>query len=69
MRNESHIGRKHSFNALIPKNLNQDSDRDLRLILVSLKNAESAIGVYIQKVEKELMKRGSRTQILGYKRD
>ncbi|MHA2066157.1 MAG: hypothetical protein ACXABY_17435 [Candidatus Thorarchaeota archaeon] len=69
MSNESRIGRKQSFRALIPTNLKEDSDRDLRLILVSLRNAESAIAVYIQKIEKELTKRGSRTQILGYKRD
>ncbi|MHA2299897.1 MAG: hypothetical protein ACXACD_02975, partial [Candidatus Thorarchaeota archaeon] len=69
MSNKSRIGRTHSFKALIPTNLKVDSDRDLRLILVSLRNAESAIAVYIQKIEKELERRGSRTQILGYKRD
>ena len=69
MSNKSRLGRKHSFKALIPTNLKEDSDRDLRLILVSLKNAESAIAVYIQRIEKELERRSSRIQILGYKRD
>lgn len=54
---------------LLPKRLKTDSDADLRFQLVSLKNAESALVVHIKRIERELEKRGSHTQILGYHRE
>jgi hypothetical protein len=66
---ESQSGRKYSFPVLLPKRLKTDSDADLRFQLVSLKNAESALVVHIKRIERELEKRGSHTQILGYHRE
>ncbi|MGD9381002.1 MAG: hypothetical protein PVI03_01005 [Candidatus Thorarchaeota archaeon] len=61
-------GRKYSLPVLLPKRLKTDSDADLRFQLVSLKNAESALVVHIKRIERELEKRGSHSQILGYHR-
>jgi hypothetical protein len=62
-------GRAYAFPVLLPKRLKTESDVDLRLQLVSLKNAESALVVHIKRIERELEKRGSHTQILGYCRE
>lgn len=69
LREKSVRGRKHSFPVLLPERLKTDSDTDLRFQLVSLKNAESALVVHIKRIERELEKRGSHTQILGYHRE
>jgi hypothetical protein len=65
----SESGRKYSFPVLLPKKLKTDTDADLRIQLVSLKNAESALIVHIKRIERELENRGSHTQILGYPRE
>lgn len=69
VREPSEIGRRHAFPVRLPKNVKEDSDSDLRFMLISLKNAEAVITVHIKKIERELIRRGSRTQILGYPRE
>jgi len=53
---------------MLPNSIRTESDNDLRLELVSLKNAQVTVAVHIQRIERELAKRGSHTQILGYRR-
>lgn len=57
--------RKHAFNVILPRKLSEHSDSDLRLMLVSLKNTSVAVSVHIQRIERELRKRGSKLTILG----
>jgi hypothetical protein len=57
--------RKHAFNVILPRKLSKHSDSDLRLMLVSLKNARCASIVHIHRIERELKKRGSSLTILG----
>ncbi|MGY5858315.1 MAG: hypothetical protein RTU63_03020 [Candidatus Thorarchaeota archaeon] len=57
--------RKHSFSVIIPRKLPKHSDIDLRLMLVSLKNIKVAVSVHIQKIERELKKRGSKLTIVA----
>jgi hypothetical protein len=47
----------------------RDSDSDLRLSLVSLKNSQAAIGVHIARIEKELSDRGVSRYIIHSDRD
>jgi len=63
-RNESNW-REHSFKAIIPRKLSEDSDSDLRLMRVSLKNAIAAASVHLERVERELKKRGSSLKIIN----
>jgi hypothetical protein len=49
--------RAHNFQAILPQRGLRDSNRDLRLSLVSLKNSQAAIGVHIARIEKELERR------------
>jgi hypothetical protein len=55
----------HSFNVILPRKLSEHTDSDLRLMLVSLKNARCASTVHILRIERELKKRGSKLTILG----
>ncbi len=57
--------RKHAFNVILPRRLSEHTDSDLRLMLVSLKNAKSVSMVHILRIEKELKKRGCDLTILG----
>jgi hypothetical protein len=58
-------GRKHSFNVILPKRIGTHTDAELKLMLVTLKNAIVAISVYISKIENELQERGVDTRILS----
>ena len=69
MSNKPTIGRKRSIPIMLPNSIRNDSDIDLRLELVSLKNAQVTVAVHIQRIERELARRGSHTQILGYERE
>lgn len=55
----------HSFNVILPRKLSEHTNSDLRLMLVSLKNARWASTVHILRIERELKKRGSKLTILG----
>ena len=56
--------RPHALNVIIPRKISEHSDSDLRLMLVSLKNARSVSTVHIRRIERELMKRGCSLNIL-----
>lgn len=58
-------GHKHSFNVVIPKRPSSHTDAELRLMLVTLKNAVIASSVHISKIENELRKRGKSSRILS----
>lgn len=62
------VGRRLAIPVLLPNSIRKDTDNDLRLELVSLKNAQVAVTVHIQRIERELARRGSHRQILGYRR-
>lgn len=62
------VGRRLAIPVLLPNSIRKDNDNDLRLELVSLKNAQVAVTVHIQRIERELARRGSHRQILGYRR-
>jgi hypothetical protein len=66
---QSELGRRRSFPVLLPKRLKSDSDSALRFQLISLKNAEAALVVHIRRIETELKRRGTHTQILGHPRE
>jgi hypothetical protein len=57
MINTAKAHRVYSFKAILPQRGLGDTDRDLRLSLVSLKNSQAAIGVHIARIEKELEER------------
>ena len=57
--------RKHAFNVILPRQLSEHSESDLKLMRVSLKNAISASSVHLLRIERELKKRGSNLTILG----
>ncbi len=57
-------GQKHSFKVILPEKVNDHTDHELRLMLVSLKNAIIASSVHISKIENELRKRGKVSSIL-----
>ena len=51
--------RKLAFKCCIPSNISECSDDDLRLSLVTLKNARMNVEVCIGRLEKELERRGT----------
>ncbi|MGY5852938.1 MAG: hypothetical protein RTU92_05165 [Candidatus Thorarchaeota archaeon] len=51
-------GHRHAFQVLLPKRIQSHNDNDLRLMLLSLKNTRNATVVHIQRIERELAKRG-----------
>ena len=55
---KSNNPRVHNFSVILPHRGIRDSDSDLRLSLVSLKNSQATIGVHIARIEKELTDRG-----------
>jgi hypothetical protein len=57
--------RKHSFAVVLPRRLSEHNESDLKLMLVSLKNARIASSVHILRIERELKKRGCNPTILG----
>lgn len=57
MSNTENIPKSHSFHVILPHRGLRDSNRDLRLSLVSLKNSQAAIAVHIARIEKELADR------------
>ncbi len=61
--------RVHNFSVILPQRGVRDSDSDLRLSLVSLKNSQAAIGVHIARIEKELHDRGVSRYIIHPDRD
>jgi hypothetical protein len=69
MSNKPKVGQRRAIPVLLPNSIRNDSDNDLRLELVSLKNAKVAVTVHIQRIERELARRGSHIQILGYPRE
>ena len=56
--------RKRSFNVFLPRKLSKHTDSDLKLMLISLKNAQRASTVHIVRIERELKRRGSSLSIL-----
>ena len=62
---EAISGRVHSLKVILPKKLSNHSNSDLKLMLVSLKNAMTTSTVHISRIEKELRKRGIEPSILG----
>ena len=61
---------KHlKLHALLPDKVKYASDSDLRLSLISLKNTQSALGVHVTKIEKELSNRGVSKYIIHQERD
>ncbi|MFX0108290.1 MAG: hypothetical protein ACFE7R_08405 [Candidatus Hodarchaeota archaeon] len=57
--------RKHAFKVIIPIKVSGHTNSDLKLMLVSLKNARDVASVYISKIERELKKRDCKPAILG----
>jgi hypothetical protein len=57
------------FHALIPGRVTSATDNDLRLSLISLKNAQSAIGVHVSRIEHELEHRHVSKYIIHQGRD
>ncbi len=57
--------RKHAFKVVLPRRLSEETENDLRLMLVSLKNARVTTSVHIQRIERELKRRGCRLTLLG----
>lgn len=57
-------GRKLRLSIIVPRNLKSNSSTDLKIMLISLKNAISVCSGYSSAIEKELKKRGSVTTIL-----
>ncbi|MFW9961400.1 MAG: hypothetical protein ACFFDV_10295 [Candidatus Thorarchaeota archaeon] len=58
-------GRKHTFNVILPKKVSTHTDSELKLMLVTLKNAIVASSVHISRIEKELKERGVDSRILS----
>ncbi len=56
--------RKLSFKCCVPARMSDCSDDELRLSLVTLKNALVNVTVCISKLERELKKRGVSTSLL-----
>ncbi|MFW9925816.1 MAG: hypothetical protein ACFFDM_03500 [Candidatus Thorarchaeota archaeon] len=56
--------RKHSFNVILPRKLSEQTENDLKLMRVSLKNAISVSTVHMRRIERELEKRGCNLTIL-----
>ncbi|MFW9945113.1 MAG: hypothetical protein ACFFB7_08955 [Candidatus Sifarchaeia archaeon] len=62
---EAHTWRKHTFKVVLPRRLSEETERDLKLMLVSLKNTRVATTVHIQRIERELKRRGCSLTLLG----
>ncbi len=58
-------GRKHTLNVILPKKVSTHTDSELKLMLVTLKNAIVASSVHISRIEKELKERGVDSRILS----
>ncbi|MFW9958660.1 MAG: hypothetical protein ACFFCT_11375 [Candidatus Odinarchaeota archaeon] len=58
-------GRKHTLNVFLPRKIRTHTDSELKLMLVTLKNAIVASSVHISRIEKELEERGSDPRILS----
>ena len=56
--------RKRSLNVFLPSRLSKHTDSDLKLMWISLKNAQSVSTVHIVRIERELMKRGCSLSML-----
>ncbi|NHI89724.1 MAG: hypothetical protein EAX87_09380 [Candidatus Thorarchaeota archaeon] len=63
--NEIVSGNQHSFKVVLPKRVSDHTDGELRLMLVTLKNAIVASSVHISKIEHELKKRNANPRILS----
>ena len=64
--NETESNERHlSFKCCIPAKMGRCSDDDLRLSLVTLKNAQANVGVCISRLERELKRRGASTSLLA----
>ena len=57
------------FHAILPDRVKSATDSDLRLSLVSLKNAESVIAVHVKRIEQELTSRKVSKYIIHQERD
>jgi len=62
---EAISGRKHTLNVILPKKVSTHTDSELKLMLVTLKNAMVASSVHISRIEKELKERGVDSRILS----
>jgi hypothetical protein len=61
---------KHlKLHAILPEKVKIATNNDLRLSLISLKNTQSAIGVHVSKIERELKNRGVSKYIIHQGRD
>jgi hypothetical protein len=58
-------GRKHTLNVILPRKISTHTNSELKLMLVTLKNAMVASSVHISKIEKELKERGIDSRILS----
>lgn len=61
MKEENEMERKLSFKCCIPREIPSCSDGDLRLSLTTLKNAMINITICMERIERELKKRGATT--------
>ncbi len=57
-------GRKKALNVILPRRIKEHSNNELRLMLVTLKNAIVATSVQITRIENELKHRGTDFGIL-----
>ncbi|MHA2379232.1 MAG: hypothetical protein ACXADO_03125 [Candidatus Thorarchaeota archaeon] len=57
--------RKHAFKVVLPRKLSEHTESDLKLMLVSLKNTRVVTSVHIQRIERELKKRGCNLTLLS----
>jgi len=57
-------GRKQRLNVILPRRIKEHSDNELRLMLVTLKNAIVATSVQVMRIENELKGRGADFGIL-----
>ena len=63
MSEEETVGRKISFKCCVPHRISKCSDDDLRVSLVTLKNALANVTVCVGRIERELKKRGVPTSM------
>ena len=56
--------RKRTFGVFLPRKLSKHTEGELKLMLISLKNAQRASTVHIGRIERELTKRGCSLSIL-----
>jgi hypothetical protein len=61
--------RHMKFQAILPDRVKSATDSDLRLSLVSLKNAQSALAVHVMRIERELTSRNVSKYIIHQERD